>query len=69
MKQDLKHRGAPKQEEEQPNSVLFIDLFIETEILMQDLLFELISSRCAEREALLCPGGRVCVRAGVCRVL
>lgn len=36
---------------------------------MQDLLFELVSSCRAERGALLCRGGCVCVRAGVCRVL
>lgn len=55
-------------EEEQRNSAPFIDLFIENEILMQDLLFELVSSRRAGREALQCLGVCVCARVQACAV-
>lgn len=61
MKQDKKSvRGnASNSEEEQPNSSPCIDLFIEKEILMPDLLFELVSPR----HAASSPAVPVCVQA------
>lgn len=54
LKQDIKHWGGgggkvSGSQEEQPKCAPFIDLFIELEMFMPDLLFELVSSQHAEK--------------------